>query len=81
DEWMAASPVYTKRMRAALQIDGDGVADMFKCLQLDIGAPPQFMDFRYTIFDDHHGEFVLNHCGALMDVEPMGDDYVTSMCH
>lgn len=81
EEWMAASPVYTKRMRAALQIDGDGVADMFKCIQLDIGAPPQFMDFRYTIFDDYHGEFVLNHCGALLDVEPMGDDYVTSMCH
>ncbi|PVY28026.1 hypothetical protein [Williamsia muralis] len=81
EEWMAASPVYTGRMRTALQIDGDGVADMFKCLQLDIGAPPQFMDFRYTIFDKYHGEFVLNHCGALMDVEPMGDDYVTSMCH
>lgn len=81
EEWMAASPVYTKRMRTALHIDGDGVADMFKCLQLDIGAPPQFMDFRYTIFDEYHGEFVLNHCGALMDVEPMGDDYVTSMCH
>jgi hypothetical protein len=81
EEWMAASPVYTKRMRTALKIDGDGVADMFKCLQLDIGAPPQFMDFRYTIFDEYHGEFVLNHCGALMDVEPMGDDYVTSMCH
>jgi hypothetical protein len=81
EEWMAASPVYTKRMRAALQITGDGVADMFKCLQLDIGAPPQFMDFRYTIQDKYHGEFVLNHCGALMDVEPMGDDYVTSMCH
>jgi hypothetical protein len=81
EEWMAASPVYTRRMRTALQIDGDGVADMFKCLQLDIGAPPQFMDFRYTIIDEYHGEFVLNHCGALMDVEPMGDDYVTSMCH
>ncbi|HEY9310916.1 MAG TPA: hypothetical protein VIQ49_01220 [Williamsia sp.] len=81
DEWMSASPVYTKRMRSALKITGDGVADMFKCLQLDIGAPPQFMDFRYTIHDEYHGEFVLNHCGALMDVEPMGDDYVTSMCH
>src|SRR5688572_11263875 len=29
EEWMAASPVYTKRMRTALKIDGDGVADMF----------------------------------------------------
>ncbi|MCH5644658.1 hypothetical protein [Gordonia sp. ABSL49_1] len=81
EEWMAASPVYTYRMRAALGIDGDGVEDMFKCLQLDIGAPPQFMDFRYEIEDRYHGSFVLNHCGALMDVEPMGDDYVTTMCH
>ncbi|MBM7365879.1 hypothetical protein [Gordonia hydrophobica] len=81
EEWMAASPVYTARMRAALGIDGDGVEDMFKCLQLDIGAPPQFMDFRYRITDKYHGAFVLDHCGALLDVEPMGDDYVTAMCH
>ncbi|MGV9826461.1 hypothetical protein [Gordonia sp. NPDC003429] len=81
EEWMAASPVYTARMRTALGIDGDGVEDMFKCLQLDIGAPPQFMDFRYEITDRYHGAFVLNHCGALMDVEPLGDEYVTAMCH
>ncbi|AZG48258.1 hypothetical protein [Gordonia insulae] len=81
EEWMAASPVYTHRMRAALGIDGDGVEDMFKCLQLDIGAPPQFMDFRYEVTDKYHGSFFLQHCGALMDVEPMGDDYVTTMCH
>ncbi|MXP20415.1 hypothetical protein GIY30_03470 [Gordonia sp. HNM0687] len=81
EEWMAASPVYTQRMRSALRIDGDGVEDMFKCLQLDIGAPPQFMDFRYEVTDKYHGSFFLQHCGALMDVEPMGDDYVTTMCH
>jgi hypothetical protein len=39
------------------------------------------MDFRYTVHDRMHGEFHLDHCGALMDVEPMGDDYVTAMCH
>lgn len=81
EEWMASSPVYTHRMRAALRIDGDGVEDMFKCLQLDIGAPPQFMDFRYEVTDHNHGAFVLDHCGALMDVEPLGDEYVTAMCH
>lgn len=81
EEWMAASPVYTHRMRVAMGIDGDGVADMFKCLQLDIGAPPQFMDFRFEIDDEYHGAFVLDHCGALMDVEPLGDEYVTTMCH
>lgn len=81
EEWMAASPVYTHRMRTALGIDGDGVEDMFKCLQLDIGAPPQFMDFRFEVTDRNHGAFVLDHCGALMDVEPLGDEYVTAMCH
>jgi hypothetical protein len=50
-------------------------------MQLDIGAPPEFLDFRYTVIDDHHGAFHLDHCGALMDVEPMGDEYVHAMCH
>ena len=39
------------------------------------------MDFRYSVEDPWHGRFELAHCGALMDVEPMGPDYVRSMCH
>jgi len=81
EEWMAASPVYTRRMQQALSFEGDDVITIFKGLQLDIGAPPQFMDFRYTVHDRWHGEFRLDHCGALMDVEPMGEAYVRSMCH
>ena len=85
DEWMAASPIYTPRMQRALRFeasDGHGdVITIFKGLQLDIGAPPQFMDFRYTVHNRWHGEFQLDHCGALMDVEPMGEEYVVSMCH
>ena len=50
-------------------------------MQIDVGAPPQFMDFRYRVADHDHGEFWLDHCGALMDVEPMGPDYVVAMCH
>ncbi len=80
-EWMAASPVYTKRMQRLLGFEGSSVETIFKGMQLDVGAPPEFMDFRYEVHDDHHGEFHLDHCGALMDVEPMGDDYVTPMCH
>ena len=80
-EWMAASPVYSKRMQRLLGFEGDTVETIFKGMQLDIGAPPEFMDFRFVIHDDHHGEFSLAHCGALMDVEPMGDDYVETMCH
>ena len=76
-----ASPVYTKRMQKALKFEGDDVITIFKGLQLDIGAPPQFMDFRYTVHDRWHGEFHLDHCGALLDLEPMGEDYVRGMCH
>ena len=81
EEWMGASPIYTRRMQKALKYEGDDVVTIFKGLQLDIGAPPQFMDFRYTVHDRWHGEFHLDHCGALLDVEPMGEDYVRGMCH
>ena len=86
EEWAAASPIYTRRMQRALgfapETAGQGdVITIFKGLQLDIGAPPQFMDFRYTVHDERHGEFQLDHCGALMDVEPMGEEYVVGMCH
>ncbi|HSI27478.1 MAG TPA: hypothetical protein VK948_08715 [Aeromicrobium sp.] len=86
EEWSGASPIYTRRIQRALgfapEVEGQGdVVTIFKGLQLDIGAPPQFLDFRYTVHDPHHGEFQLDHCGALMDVEPMGEDYVVGMCH
>jgi hypothetical protein len=81
EEWSGCSPVYTKRMQKALRYEGVDVVTIFKGLQLDIGAPPQFMDFRYTVHDRWHGEFHLDFCGALMDVEPMGEDYVRGMCH
>lgn len=81
EEWAGCSPLYTKRMQKALGYEGVDVITIFKGLQLDIGAPPQFMDFRYVVHDRWHGEFSLNHCGALLDVEPMGEDYVRGMCH
>ncbi len=81
EEWAASSPLYTKRMQKALEYEGIDIYTLFKGLQLDIGAPPQFMDFRYTVHDRWHGEFHLDHCGALLDVEPMGEDYVKGMCH
>ena len=81
DEWMAASPVYSKRMQRALRFEGDDVATVFKNLQLDIGAPPQFMDFQFRLDGPEYGEFWLDHCGALMDVEPWGETAVRRMCH
>ena len=81
EEWMGASPIYTKRMQRALQFEGHTVETIFKGMQFDIGAPPQFLDFRFTLHDDDHGEFWLDHCGALADCEPMGPDIVFTMCH
>ena len=80
-EWMGASPVYSIRSQQAFNFADGNVPTIMKNLQLDIGAPHQFMDFRCEVFDEHHGEFWLAHCGALMDVEPMGEDYVRGMCH
>jgi hypothetical protein len=81
EEWAGASPIYTRRMQRALDFVGTDVATIFKGMQLEIGAPPQFMDFRYWVKDANHGGFHLEHCGALMDVEPMGDVHVKAMCH
>ena len=81
EEWMGASPVYTRRIQRALGFEGDDVATIFKGMQFDIGAPHQFMDFRFRVADAHHGEFWLASCGALMDVEPLGDEFVVGMCH
>jgi hypothetical protein len=81
EEYMGASPIYIKRMQKALKYEGVDVITIFKGMQLDIGAPPQFMDFRYTVHDRWNGEFHLDHCGALLDIEPMGEDYVRGMCH
>ncbi len=81
EEWAGASPIYTKRMQRALKFEGDDVPTIFKGMQLDIGAPPQFMDFRYSVTDARHGAFHLDHCGALLDVEPMGPSMVKKMCH
>ena len=81
DEWMGASPVYAKRMQKLLGFEGDTVEVALKGFQLDIGSPLEFMDFRLAVQDDQHGTFHLDHCGALMDVEPMGDDFVVAMCH
>ncbi len=81
DEWSAASPIYTRRMQRALGFEGTDVVTIFKGLQFDIGAPPQFMDFRYQVNSPESGEFWLDHCGALLDVEPMGEEFVVGMCH
>ncbi len=81
DEWMGASPIYSRRVQERLNFVGNDVATIFKNIKIDIGAPHHFLDFRFAVHDAQHGEFWLDHCGALMDAEPMGDEYVQRMCH
>jgi len=81
EEWMGASPIYSRRMQRALRFEGSDVGTVFKNLQLDIGAPPQFMDFQFRLDRPDYGEFWLAHCGALLDVEPFGEKRVKMMCH
>ncbi|MBW2316380.1 MAG: hypothetical protein JRH10_19615 [Deltaproteobacteria bacterium] len=84
DEWMGASPVYNERNRRLLGIDGDGVSTIFKGLQLDVGAPHQYMDFRFEVRDESLGWFWLPFCGAYADVKAVaGDDPkpIIGMCH
>ncbi len=81
DEWMGASPIYTRRMRRAMAIGGDDVAALMKSLQLDVGFPHRYMEVGYEVESEHVGYFWLNCCRALLDVEPFGEKAVVSMCH
>jgi hypothetical protein len=81
EEWMSASPIYSKRTQRALNFVGNDVSTIFKNIQLDIGAAHQFMDFRFRLDNPAYGEFWLQSCGALMDVEPFGEQRVRAMCH
>jgi len=81
DEWMGASPVYTGRMRRLMKIEGDTVPAIVKALHLDCGFPHQYMDVGWTMIDDANAQFYLRHCGALLDVEPYGEERVRGMCH
>jgi hypothetical protein len=81
DEWMGASPNYTRRLRRLFGIEGDDVTAIIKGLQLDVGFVHQYMHVVYRVIDPHHAEFYLPHCGALLDVEEFGEERVFGMCH
>ena len=40
EQWMGASPIYSKRMQRALGFEGTTVETAFKNLQIEVGAPP-----------------------------------------
>ena len=84
DEWMGSSPIYSMRNRKMLKIVGSGVTDVFKALQVDIGAPHQFLDFRYELIDDSLGYFWAEYCGPYECVYKAsgGDpDFLKQICH
>src|SRR5262245_17636967 len=81
EEWMGASPIYTRRMRRCLGFEGDDVGTIFKGFQLDVGFPHQYMDVCYRLEDERRGTFWLRSCGALLEVEQYGEAAVRSMCH
>src|SRR5450759_1851704 len=81
DEWMSASPLYSARMQRALRFSGTDIGTLFKNLQLDIGFSHSYMHVGYRLENEGYGEFWLDCCGALMDVEPFGEDMVRGMCH
>jgi len=84
DTWRGASPVFNARNRALLRIQGDGMSAIFKGLQFDVGAPHQYMDFRFEVVDETRGFFWLDYCGALdaVSVATNNDPVaIKRMCH
>lgn len=82
DNWMAASPIYTRRMQKAMGFSGsDDVATIFKGLQLECGFAHQYFDVHFEVFSEASGRFWLASCGPLLETEPRGDEAVKVMCH
>lgn len=83
EEWQCASPVYSKRMQRTMNFAGNDVGTVFKNIQLEVGAPQQFLDFTFRLDSPDYGEFWLPFCGALNDLEINGNDsnMIKHMCH
>jgi len=84
DAWRGASPVFNARNRRLLRIEGDGMSAILKGLQFDVGAPHQYMDFRFELADETRGFFRLDYCGALdaLSVATNNDPAaIRRMCH
>ncbi len=84
DEWMSSSPIYNARNRALLNIQTDDVAAVFKCLQVDIGAPHNFLEFHYEVVSPEEGFFWTTSCGPYNHVRRMTNAdpaMETQICH
>ena len=84
DEWMSTSPIYNQRNRQFLNIEGETVAVALKGLQVDIGAPHNYLNFHYQEVSDTEGYFWTSTCGPFNHVYRMsgGDEAMqTQICH
>jgi hypothetical protein len=84
DEWIGASPVYSRRCRDLLGVGGNGVSAVFKAFQLDVGFPHQYMDVHYELVDETLGYFWLPFCGAYEDVFRFArgrEEPIVRICH
>ncbi|MFT4615744.1 MAG: hypothetical protein ACI9NT_002902 [Bacteroidia bacterium] len=84
DEWMASSPIYNHRNRELLKMSGDDVGTALKGLQLDIGAPHNFLAFHYELISPEEGFFWTTTCGPYNHVRRMtrADPAMeTQICH
>lgn len=82
DNWMAASPVYTRRMQKAMKLrGGSDVETILKGMQLECGLSHQYFDAHFKMVGEEEGHFWLASCGPLLETEPRGEDAVRLMCH
>ena len=84
DEWMGSSPIYNARNRELLNISGDDVPTAFKCFQLDIGAPHNYLKFHYQVDSPREGYFWTTSCGPYNHVRRMTNadpEIETQICH
>jgi len=68
EEWMGASPIYTRRMQARMRFTGTGVGTIFKGFQLDVGFPHQYMDVHYGLESEERGTFWLKYLSRGLDL-------------
>jgi hypothetical protein len=69
-EWAGATPVYVRRIQAALGIAGDDMDAILKTLQVDPSFPHEYVEFGCRRLDARRGWFWVNGCAALSDDEP-----------
>ncbi len=84
DEWMSSSPIYNVRNRRFLNITGDDVSVALKSLQVDIGAPHNFLNFHYDLVSGEEGYFWTSTCGPYLHVRAISnadEALETQICH